>query len=78
MLQITLELKNTEDEKLLLPLLQRLGINYSALQKDEANDKDIDYHRRIIEQGIDMTDFNAFVQDFDNNRKDRNLPFRNE
>jgi hypothetical protein len=77
MSQITLELKSNEDEQLLLSLLQRLGINYSMLKKETANEN-LDYHRRIIEQGIDITDFDIFMQDFNDDRKDRNLPFESK
>lgn len=78
MLQITLELKNNEDENLLLPLLQRLGISYSTLKKEDINDQNLDYHRRIIEQGVDMADFDGFLQEFNDSRQDRKLPFRDE
>lgn len=77
MLQITLELKNNEDEQLLLTLLQRLGINYSTLKKEEMNNN-LDYHRRVIEQGVDMDDFDTFLQEFNDSRKDRNLPFESK
>ncbi|MDD2724854.1 MAG: hypothetical protein PHH59_12630 [Methylovulum sp.] len=78
MLQITLELKNSEDEMLLLPLLQRLGISYSTQKKAEINNESLDYHRRIIEQGVDVANFDAFLQEFNDSRKDRKLPFRDE
>jgi len=78
MLQITLELKNNEDENLLLPLLQRLGISYSTLKKEDSNDQNLDYHRRIIEQGVDVADFDAFLQEFNDSRQDRKLPLRDE
>lgn len=77
MSQITLELKNNEDEQLVLSLLQRLGINYSMLKKETTNEN-LDYHRSIIEKGIDITDFDTFMQDFNNDRKDRNLPFESK
>jgi hypothetical protein len=69
MSQITLELKNNEDEQLVLTLLQRLGISYSTLK--ETTNENLDYHRRIIEQGVDIEDFN-------DSRQDRNLPFENK
>ena len=64
MSQITLELENNEDERLLLSLLQRLGISYSTLKKEEVNNENLDYHRRVIEQGVDLADFDAFLQEF--------------
>ncbi|MCX7067725.1 MAG: hypothetical protein NTW85_08555 [Methylococcales bacterium] len=75
MSQITLELKNNEDEQLVLTLLQRLGISYSTL--NETTNKNLDYHRHIIEQGVDIEDFDSFLQAFNDNRQDRNLPFNN-
>ncbi|ASF47167.1 hypothetical protein [Methylovulum psychrotolerans] len=77
MLQVTLELKNNEDEMLLLPLLQRLGIRYSTLKKEDNNES-LAYHRQIIERGVDMADFDGFLQEFNDSRQDRHLPFRNE
>lgn len=70
MSQITLELKNSEDELLLLSLVQRLGISYSMLKKEDVNEESLDYHRRIIEQGVDVADFDAFLQEFNTSRKD--------
>lgn len=39
MSQITLELNNTEDENLLLSLLQRLGIRFSITRKEISDVK---------------------------------------
>lgn len=78
MLQITIELKNSADEMLILPLLQRLGIQYSALNKKALDDESLAYYRRIVEQGVDQADFNAFFHEFNESRKDRALPFRDE
>ncbi|MDO9105723.1 MAG: hypothetical protein Q7U57_12285 [Methylovulum sp.] len=65
-----MELKNSEDELLLLSLVQRLGISYSMLKKEDVNEESLDYHRRIIEQGVDVADFDAFLQEFNTSRKD--------
>jgi hypothetical protein len=78
MLQITLELKNNEDENLLLPLLQRLGISYTMLKKEDINPDSLDFHRRVIEQGVDVVDFNSVLQEFNKSRQDRYLPFDSE
>lgn len=78
MLQITLELKNNEDEALLLTLLQRLGISYLILKKGSSGEDSLNYHRQIIERGVDFVDFDDVMKDFEQSRKDRNLPFRSE
>ncbi len=41
MSQITLELENTEDEQLVLSLLQRLGIHYLIQKENEPNNETI-------------------------------------
>jgi hypothetical protein len=77
MLQIILALKNNnEDENLLLPLLQRLGIGYTMLKKEDINLDSLDFHSRVIEQGVDVADFDTFLQEFNNSRKDRCLSWR--
>jgi hypothetical protein len=62
MSQITLELTNREDELLLLSLLQRLGIRYSILKN--INNEILDYHRHIIEQGVNVANVDTFLQEF--------------
>lgn len=78
MSQITLELNNAEDESLLLSLLQRLGIHYSILKKETVDTRNLDYYLQIIQQGININNFDDFMQDFEQSRQDRVLPFRNE
>ncbi|MFZ2725632.1 MAG: hypothetical protein WAX77_05245 [Methylococcaceae bacterium] len=58
MLQITLDIENNEDEKLLLLLFKRLGIHYLVSEKEASHNTSLDYHHIIIEQGIDNSDFN--------------------
>jgi hypothetical protein len=41
MSQITLELENTEDEQLVLSLLQRLGIHYFIQKENKPNNETI-------------------------------------
>lgn len=65
MSQITLELNNTEDENLLLSLLQRLGISFSITQKEISEVKNSDYYRQIIQQGVKINDFDDFMREFD-------------
>jgi len=78
MLQVILELKDNKDELLILPLLQRLGISYSMQKKEDAATENLDFHRRIIEQGVDVENIEAFLQEFNESRQDRPLPFREE
>ena len=58
MLQITLDIENNEDEQLVVSLLKRRGIHYLVSEKEASHNTSLDYHHRIIEQGIDNSDFN--------------------
>ncbi len=78
MSQITLELNNSEDENLLLSLLQRLGIHYSIFKQEVAETKNLDYYRQIVEQGVNTDNFENFMEDFAQSRQDRKLPYRSE
>jgi hypothetical protein len=78
MSQIILELNNSEDENLLLILLQRLGISYSLNRKETPETKNLDHYRQIIQQGANIKNFAEFMRDFEQSRQDRELPFRNE
>jgi len=78
MSQITLELNNSEDESLLLSLLQRLGIHYSIFKQEVTETKNLDYYRQIVEQGVNTDNFENFMEDFEQSRQDRELPFRSE
>ncbi|SJM91094.1 hypothetical protein CRENPOLYSF2_2010004 [Crenothrix polyspora] len=70
MLQITLAIKNNEDENLWL------GIGHTMLKKEDINLDSLDFHSRVIEQGVDVADFDTFLQEFNNSRKNRWLSWR--
>ena len=78
MLQVTLELKDDKDESLILPLLERLGIRFSTIKKAKLSPESMAYHRRIIEEGVELADFDNYLQEFNESRQDRSLPFRDE
>ena len=78
MLQITLDIENNENEQLVVSLLKRRGIHYLALKKEVTNNANLDYHHKIIEQGIDNPDFDNFIEDFNQSRNDRIQPFETQ
>jgi hypothetical protein len=78
MTKITLELENSADETLLFALLQRMGIAFSTSKREQLSNKQFDYHRGIIEKGVDIKNIDVFIQYFNESRKDRPLPFENQ
>ena len=76
MTKVTLDIPNEADLKILLPLLQRLGIRLSFPPATTQTAEEVAHHHRIIEQGADREDFEAFFTDFEASRKDRVLPQR--
>jgi hypothetical protein len=61
-----------------LPLLERLGIRFSTIKKAELSSENIAKHRRIIQEGVEVADFDKYLQEFNESRQDRTLPFRDE
>jgi len=61
-----------------LPLLERLGIRFSTIKTAELSPESIAKHRRIIEEGVEVADFDKYLQEFNESRQDRTLPFRDE
>jgi hypothetical protein len=78
MSQITLEFNNSDDENFVLSLLQRLGISFSMTKEETPTVKDSDYYRQIIQQGVKTENFEDFMREFEENRQDRNLPFKSQ
>lgn len=76
MTRIVLEISQEKDLDLLLSLLERLNIR--VVQKiDEKEQSSIQADRILILKGLPAKkDFNAFIQDFEESRKDRSLPGR--
>jgi len=58
MTKVTLDIPNEADLKILLPLLQRLGIRLSFSPAAAQTAEELAHHHRIIEQGADREDFN--------------------
>lgn len=77
MTRIVLEIPDDKDLRILLPLLERLGINI-AKQSGFPDEDNLEYHYRIIDEGVQMEDQEKFLKDFDESREDRQLPGRNQ
>jgi hypothetical protein len=76
MTRIVLDIPNSNDVELLLPLLRRLGIIISN-QNHELSESEIIYHKNIIDKGgRNIENFEGFIQDFELSRQDRPMPFR--
>ena len=80
MTKVILEVKNETDLQLLLSLLERLEITHwvsgeaaSALSVEERAE-----YYRIIDKGAPSQDFKERLKILDEDRKDRNLPYREE
>jgi hypothetical protein len=76
MTRIVLEIQDDKDLRILLPLLERLGINITK-QSGFPDEDNLEYHYRIIDEGVQMEDQEKFLKDFDERREDRPLPGRN-
>jgi hypothetical protein len=78
MTKITLEIADDKDLQLLLPLLQRLGITFTQVLTQELSAKEIEYHRHVIAQGGDASNFGDASSWQREQRKDRDLPFKSD
>ena len=80
MTKVILEIQNDPDLRLLLSLLERLEINHwingepsSALSDEERVE-----HYRIIDKGAPSPNLEERLKSLNEDRKDRNLPYREE
>ncbi len=75
MTQLTLTIKNEKDLALLLPLLERLRIEYSTVPKKHLSAGQLAKYRKIIMAGGDASYFGDAAEWQREQRKDRDLPF---
>jgi hypothetical protein len=72
MTQLVLEVPKDKDLQLLLALCQRLEIRVVETTFSPESKSKLEEVRRVIEAGVpDRSDFGTFLQEFENNRKDR-------
>ena len=76
MTELVLTLSHEQDADWLIPLLTHLGVGVRPLI-DTLSPEDKARHQAIVEAGgEEREDFDAYLSDFQESRKDRNLPFR--
>ncbi len=71
-MEVTLNIPNPNDWFNIEPLLKRLGITVISSKNIETTQNDWN----IILKGIKKENFDGFLNDFEDSRKDRELPFR--
>lgn len=47
-----------------------------TLELKNNADENLDFNSQIVQQGVDVVNFNGFLQTFNDSRKDRDLPWR--
>ncbi|GEM_PF-1024733 len=78
---VSIEVSDKNDLQLILMLVQRLGLKFKQVEKNgssKTEKKDLDYHRNIIKNGGKMTEdrMNEMLKSIEEDRQDRELPFR--
>jgi len=78
MAKVVLEINNPKDWQVLLPLLERLKIQFTQVDAaPTSQDMDQTNVLEIIKAGLPAFDnFDEWIRQFEENRKDRPLPFR--
>jgi hypothetical protein len=78
MTKVVLEINNPKDWQVLLPLLKRLKIRFTKVEAPPSpQDVDQAGALEIIEAGLPAFDnFEEWMQQFEESRDDRLLPFR--
>lgn len=76
-MQVTLNIDNLNDWKVLLPLIERLGISFQSNTKTtkQSKTKDLNHHLSVIAKGGDATYFGDAAAWQKEQRQDRELPF---
>ncbi len=77
-MQVILEIPNVKDWQSLAPVIKRLGIFFTIESEPvKKNESTINLQQQkdweIIMRGVKKNDFDAFVNDFEESRKDRTL-----
>ncbi|HMW07343.1 MAG TPA: hypothetical protein PK079_15710 [Leptospiraceae bacterium] len=75
-MKLTLDIENEQDLFLILSFAKRVGIK--ILDKDNSVQDNLEYHRKIISQGVKKSSFGDPMLWQRETRKDRNLPLRTE
>jgi hypothetical protein len=75
---VTLDIDNDNDWQVLKPLLERLqvGIRMFSEKTETTTDDQKKKDWEIIMKGLKKPEFEKFISEFENNRHDRILPFR--
>lgn len=76
MTQITLKIKHEKDLAVLIPLLERLKIEYAPVRKKKLSAARLAKYQKIIAAGGDASYFGDAAEWQREQRKERNLPFR--
>ena len=75
MTQLTLKIKNKKDLEILIPLLERLNIEYVSARKEKASAGQLAKYQKIIAAGGDASYFGDAAEWQREQRKERDLPF---
>ena len=75
-MQVVLEIPNVKDWQSIVPIIKRLGIFFTIQTETlKDNEKTLDLQQQkdweIIMRGVKKNDFDVFVNDFEESRKDR-------
>ena len=76
MTQLTLNIKNEKDLDILIPLLERLRIEYMPVRKKKVSATQLAKYQKIIAAGGDASYFGDAAEWQHEQRKERDLPFR--
>ncbi|MBK7937125.1 MAG: hypothetical protein IPJ82_08510 [Lewinellaceae bacterium] len=76
MTQLTLKIKNKKDLEVLIPLLERLRIEYLPAPEKKVSATQLAKYQKIIAAGGDASYFGDAAEWQQEQRKERDLPFR--
>ena len=80
MTKIILEIKSQEDLQMLVSLLERLEINHWIDQEEspESTVEEREELYKIIDSGAPASDLNKKLEELEEGRQDRKLPYRED
>lgn len=76
MTQLTLNIKHEKDLEVLIPLLERLKIEYKPARKKKLSAAQLAKYQKIITAGGDASYFGDAAEWQHEQRQERDLPFR--
>lgn len=76
MTHLTLNIRHKKDLEVLIPLLERLKIEYTPARKKKLSAAQLAKYQKIIAAGGDASYFGDAVEWQREQRKERDLPFR--